>query len=133
MRNGAGPPEPPAAASRQRQVPTITSKPTRRASTAPTLLGYERSYDARCSFSSDFAREPMRGDHGAPVFVHGLGRGVRFVPLSMRTTDVQGEPAVALVGGGLAGFTAYLTLRHAGVRSVTVFASERDPAAPFAR
>jgi cation diffusion facilitator CzcD-associated flavoprotein CzcO len=48
----------------------------------------------------------------------------------MRATE---EPSVAIVGGGLAGFTAYLTLRHAGVRSVSVFARERDPSAPFAR
>jgi cation diffusion facilitator CzcD-associated flavoprotein CzcO len=43
------------------------------------------------------------------------------------------EPRVAIVGGGLAGFTAYLTLRHAGVRDVAVLADERDPAGPFAR
>ena len=48
----------------------------------------------------------------------------------MRT---NGRPGVAIVGGGLAGFTAYLTLRHAGVHDVTVFADERDPAGPFAR
>ena len=47
--------------------------------------------------------------------------------------DTTGEPSVAIVGGGLAGFTAYLTLRHEGVRSVTVFARERDPAGPFAQ
>ena len=42
---------------------------------------------------------------------------------------------MAIVGGGLAGFTAYLTLRHLGLRpnEVTVFATERDPAGPFAR
>jgi cation diffusion facilitator CzcD-associated flavoprotein CzcO len=42
---------------------------------------------------------------------------------------------VAIVGGGLAGFTAYLTLRHAGVPAdeLTVFSTERDPAGPFAR
>jgi cation diffusion facilitator CzcD-associated flavoprotein CzcO len=45
----------------------------------------------------------------------------------------NGEPGVAIVGGGLAGFTAYLVLRHAGVREVRVFVSERDPAGPFAR
>ena len=45
----------------------------------------------------------------------------------------NGEPGVAIVGGGLAGFTAYLTLRHAGVRDVIVFADERDPTGPFAR
>jgi cation diffusion facilitator CzcD-associated flavoprotein CzcO len=42
---------------------------------------------------------------------------------------------VAIVGGGLAGFTAYLTLRHFGVPAdeVLVFTTERDPAGPFAR
>jgi cation diffusion facilitator CzcD-associated flavoprotein CzcO len=42
---------------------------------------------------------------------------------------------VAIVGGGLAGFTAFLTLRHFGVAAdeVVVFSDERDPAAPFAR
>jgi cation diffusion facilitator CzcD-associated flavoprotein CzcO len=48
----------------------------------------------------------------------------------MRT---NGEPRVAIVGGGLAGFTAYVTLRHLGVQDMVVFASERDPAGPFAR
>jgi cation diffusion facilitator CzcD-associated flavoprotein CzcO len=45
------------------------------------------------------------------------------------------DEGVAIVGGGLAGFTAYLTLRHLGVPpdGVTVFATERDPAGPFAR
>ena len=47
--------------------------------------------------------------------------------------SANGQPSVAIVGGGLAGFTAYLTLRHAGVDDVTVFATERDPAGPFAR
>jgi cation diffusion facilitator CzcD-associated flavoprotein CzcO len=44
-------------------------------------------------------------------------------------------PRVAIVGGGLAGFTAYLTLRHFGVPAadVVVFSDERDPAGPFAR
>lgn len=44
-------------------------------------------------------------------------------------------PRVAIVGGGLAGFTAYLTLRHFGLPAddVAVFATERDPAGPFAR
>jgi cation diffusion facilitator CzcD-associated flavoprotein CzcO len=44
-------------------------------------------------------------------------------------------PRVAIVGGGLAGFTAYLTLRHFGVPAdeVCVFSDERDPAGPFAR
>jgi cation diffusion facilitator CzcD-associated flavoprotein CzcO len=45
----------------------------------------------------------------------------------------NGEPGVAIVGGGLAGFTAYLTLHHVGVRDVVVFAGERDPTGPFAR
>ena len=42
---------------------------------------------------------------------------------------------VAIVGGGLAGFTAYLTLRHFGLPAdeLVVFSDERDPAAPFAR
>src|SRR5215211_4297496 len=46
----------------------------------------------------------------------------------------HGNGGVAIVGGGLAGFTAYLTLRHFGVApgDVTVFATERDPAGPFA-
>ena len=47
--------------------------------------------------------------------------------------QANGDPSVAIVGGGLAGFTAYLTLRHLGVREVVVFAAERDPAGPFAR
>ena len=56
----------------------------------------------------------------------------------MRVVDNDGECAptgagVAIVGGGLAGFTAFLTLRHAGVRDVIVFASERDPTVRFAR
>ena len=44
-------------------------------------------------------------------------------------------PRVAIVGGGLAGFTAYLTLRHLSVpaEDVVVFSDERDPAGPFAR
>ena len=45
----------------------------------------------------------------------------------------NGDGAVAIVGGGLAGFTAYVTLRHFGVRDVAVFSAERDPAGPFAR
>lgn len=45
----------------------------------------------------------------------------------------NGEPDVAIVGGGLAGFMAYLTLRHMGVHAVIVFTSERDPVGPFAR
>jgi hypothetical protein len=40
---------------------------------------------------------------------------------------------VAIVGGGLAGFVAYLTLRRAGVEDVTVFAPETDPAAAWRR
>jgi cation diffusion facilitator CzcD-associated flavoprotein CzcO len=47
--------------------------------------------------------------------------------------DANGDSGVAIVGGGLAGFTAYLTLRHAGVGDVAVFASERDPTGPFTR
>lgn len=38
---------------------------------------------------------------------------------------------VAIVGGGVCGFVAYLTLRRAGVEDVTVFAPEADPAATF--
>jgi cation diffusion facilitator CzcD-associated flavoprotein CzcO len=38
---------------------------------------------------------------------------------------------VAIVGGGLCGFVAYLTLRRAGVEDVTVFSPEPDPAAAF--
>jgi cation diffusion facilitator CzcD-associated flavoprotein CzcO len=36
----------------------------------------------------------------------------------------------AIVGGGLAGFTAYLTLRHGGLAPghVTVFGTDPDPA-----
>jgi cation diffusion facilitator CzcD-associated flavoprotein CzcO len=40
-------------------------------------------------------------------------------------------PRVAIVGGGLCGFVAYLTLRRAGVTDVTVFSPEADPAATF--
>jgi cation diffusion facilitator CzcD-associated flavoprotein CzcO len=40
---------------------------------------------------------------------------------------------VAIVGGGLAGFVAYLTLRRGGVEDVTVFAPEPDPAASWRR
>ena len=40
-------------------------------------------------------------------------------------------PRVAIVGGGLCGFVAYLTLRRAGVPDVTVFSPEADPAATF--
>jgi cation diffusion facilitator CzcD-associated flavoprotein CzcO len=39
----------------------------------------------------------------------------------------------AIVGGGLCGFVAYLTLRRAGVEDVTVFSPEADPAAAFRR
>jgi cation diffusion facilitator CzcD-associated flavoprotein CzcO len=42
-------------------------------------------------------------------------------------------PRVAIVGGGLCGFVAHLTLRRAGVEEVTVFAPEPDPAATFRR
>ena len=38
---------------------------------------------------------------------------------------------VAIVGGGLSGFVAYLTLRRVGVEDVTVFATDPDPAAAF--
>jgi hypothetical protein len=42
-------------------------------------------------------------------------------------------PRVAIVGGGLAGFVAYQTLRRVGVEDVTVFAPESDPAAAWRR
>jgi hypothetical protein len=43
--------------------------------------------------------------------------------------------SVAVVGGGLAGFTAYLTLRRGGIppEEVTVFSRELDPAAAWRR
>jgi hypothetical protein len=43
--------------------------------------------------------------------------------------------SVAVVGGGLAGFTAYLTLLRGGIapEDVTVFSSELDPAAAWRR
>ena len=43
--------------------------------------------------------------------------------------------SVAVVGGGLAGFTAYLTLRRGGIppEEVTVFSPELDPAAAWRR
>jgi cation diffusion facilitator CzcD-associated flavoprotein CzcO len=40
---------------------------------------------------------------------------------------------VAIVGSGLAGFTAYLTLRHRGVDDVVVFGTAEDPAAVWRR
>jgi cation diffusion facilitator CzcD-associated flavoprotein CzcO len=40
---------------------------------------------------------------------------------------------VAIVGGGLAGFTAYLALERGGVEDVTVFSPEVDPAAAWRR
>ena len=40
---------------------------------------------------------------------------------------------MAIVGGGLAGFVAYLTLRRDGVEEITVFAPEPDPAAAWRR
>jgi cation diffusion facilitator CzcD-associated flavoprotein CzcO len=39
----------------------------------------------------------------------------------------------AIVGGGLCGFVAYLTLRRAGIEDVTVFSLDDDPAATFRR
>jgi len=42
-------------------------------------------------------------------------------------------PRVAIVGGGLAGFAAYLALRRGGVDDVTVFSPEADPAAAWRR
>lgn len=38
---------------------------------------------------------------------------------------------VGIVGGGLSGFTAYLTLKRLGVEDVTVFSLDGDPAAAF--
>jgi cation diffusion facilitator CzcD-associated flavoprotein CzcO len=43
----------------------------------------------------------------------------------MRRTD--GEARVAIVGGGLAGFVAYQTLRHAGVESAEIAVFDPDP------
>ncbi len=42
-------------------------------------------------------------------------------------------PAVAIVGGGLAGFTAYATLRYGGLEpgDIAVFGSDPDPAAAW--
>ena len=42
-------------------------------------------------------------------------------------------PRAAIVGGGLAGFVAYLTLRRSGIEDVTVFSPEADPAAAWRR
>jgi cation diffusion facilitator CzcD-associated flavoprotein CzcO len=42
-------------------------------------------------------------------------------------------PRAAIVGGGLAGFVAYLTLRHGGIEDVTVFSPEAHPAAAWRR
>jgi cation diffusion facilitator CzcD-associated flavoprotein CzcO len=42
-------------------------------------------------------------------------------------------PRAAIVGGGLAGFVAYLTLRRGGIEDVTVFSPEPDPAAAWRR
>jgi hypothetical protein len=42
-------------------------------------------------------------------------------------------PRVAIVGGGLAGFVAYLTLRRGGIEDVTVFSTDDDPAAAWRR
>jgi cation diffusion facilitator CzcD-associated flavoprotein CzcO len=42
-------------------------------------------------------------------------------------------PRAAIVGGGLCGFVAYLTLRRSGVEDVTVFSPDDDPAAAFRR
>jgi cation diffusion facilitator CzcD-associated flavoprotein CzcO len=39
--------------------------------------------------------------------------------------------SVAIVGGGLAGLTAYATLRHGGIEDVTVFGEQADPAAQW--
>ena len=42
-------------------------------------------------------------------------------------------PRAAIVGGGLAGFIAYLTVRRGGIEDVTVFSPEADPAAAWRR
>jgi cation diffusion facilitator CzcD-associated flavoprotein CzcO len=42
-------------------------------------------------------------------------------------------PRVAIVGGGLAGFVAYLTVCRGGIEDVTVFSPEADPAAAWRR
>jgi cation diffusion facilitator CzcD-associated flavoprotein CzcO len=46
---------------------------------------------------------------------------------------VSGSPAVAIVGSGLAGFTAYATLRHGGLgpEEIVVFGRDADPAAAW--
>jgi cation diffusion facilitator CzcD-associated flavoprotein CzcO len=43
--------------------------------------------------------------------------------------------SIAIVGGGLAGFTAYLTLVRGGVdpAEITIFSPESDPAAVWRR
>jgi cation diffusion facilitator CzcD-associated flavoprotein CzcO len=48
---------------------------------------------------------------------------------------MAGSGRVAIVGGGLAGFVAYLTLRHGGVEAdeITVFATDPDPAGAWRR
>jgi cation diffusion facilitator CzcD-associated flavoprotein CzcO len=44
-------------------------------------------------------------------------------------------PRIAIVGGGLAGFVSYLTLRKGGIDAdeIAVFSPEADPAAPWRR
>ena len=51
----------------------------------------------------------------------------------MSTGRVAGAGSVAIVGGGLVGFTAFLALERGGVHDVTVFSSEVDPAAAWRR
>ena len=48
---------------------------------------------------------------------------------------MAGEPAVAVVGSGLAGFTVYQTLRRGGLapEAIAVFGTEVDPAAAWRR
>jgi cation diffusion facilitator CzcD-associated flavoprotein CzcO len=48
---------------------------------------------------------------------------------------VAGEPAVAVVGSGLAGFTVYQTLRRGGLapEEIAVFGTETDPGAAWRR
>jgi cation diffusion facilitator CzcD-associated flavoprotein CzcO len=51
------------------------------------------------------------------------------------SADMDGGTNIAIVGGGLTGFVAYLTLRAAGVAGgeIAVFSPEADPAAAWRR
>jgi hypothetical protein len=50
-------------------------------------------------------------------------------------TTSRSDGRCAIVGGGLAGFVAYVTLRHGGLRpdEITVLGTDRDPAAAWRR